>query len=73
VHTGTHRSVAEKNMSNAYDIVHDARCDGEEAMFENMTTEDRVRDACKVLGMTALGTGLGCLMVFLKWYFQVEL
>lgn len=59
-------------MSNAYDIVHDARCGEAEPLFENMTTEERAKTACKVLGMAALGTGVGGLMVFVKWFFQVE-
>jgi hypothetical protein len=31
------------------------------------TTEERLRAACKILGMTAIGVGIGCLFVFVRW------
>jgi len=56
-----------------------ARLEGEEGvhmpevMLEKMTVEERIRTACKVLGMALIGASLGLLMVLFKWYTGVEL
>jgi len=36
------------------------------------TLSDRVRVACRVLGMALLGTGIGCVFVFARWFIGIE-
>lgn len=49
-----------------YARVHEVGDEHEDVMFEAMSTEQRVRTACKILGMALLGVAIGLMVVLVK-------